>query len=1228
MSAGFSVATDAVDPGVLLIEAGAGTGKTWTIANLVVRAVVQGWIEHPGQALVVTFTEAATAELAERVRRFLAQAAAALAAEAEDPLAANSPRCAGAATSSQGPVAPSAPPLRCGPEGPPPPSSLRLLYAAMAAGVPRAEARRRVDEALLQADLLAVRTIHGFCKQTLEQAAFEARLPFETELLTDDGPLIEGVILDRWRSVLAEDPWLAAAASQGGWTPAADQQVWRAWDRHPGTRFLPDLALDQARAALAAAAAGLVLDPPARAGLLRAWAAVGWTKPGVEAGLDRAERVEALVDGCASPAGALAAAALFADPTPLARKRSKDEKAALAALLAQPWIQACAQVATAAAALLPAWRRELCAGMGAELERRKRDQHWLTQDDLLRRLDAALADPAGAALVQVLRSRHRLVLIDEFQDTDPVQWRIFRGVFATPAHRLVLVGDPKQAIYGFRGGDVATYLAAAASAGQRADLLCNQRSEPALVQAVNALFARRPQPFLDPAPAFTPAVGSAEGARRRLRCGGADWDQARVWWLDAPDAVGAVPGLVAERLGELLAADLALQDGDAPARPLGAGDCAVLVRTNRQGRAVQAALLTAGIPAVIADSGDVLASDEAQELAALLGATLEPRRAGLVRAALATRLWGWDAARLAALDRGDVAAMAAWDAVLARLERWRDALAGQGVLAWWERVQEDTGAALRLAALALGERRLTDCRHLVELLHLRRCGGAALDDLAAWLAGATDGEDDSDERRLRLDRDAAAVQVVTAHRSKGLQYPVVFCPYLWTPVRPPAGGWCLADLDRERALVHGGPRQDQAEAERFHADLAEDLRLAYVALTRARHLAVLVWGALGGTHGHDWRRSGLAWLLRGSTWELPPAAWVEAMRGSITALDGAARSTLDPIQWRDDALKVLAGHGLWPASLPARTAATAPVADPLPPWEAPRPPPARLVTSFTALTRSAHGRDQGDDRTAAPRVEEELLEGPALRGFARGPAAGVCLHELIEGWDFQVPADPAAVRAVLARHCLDQPAAHGGIDPLPVAQGLLAALAASRVAGPRGEPAVASLAQRSPGREWRFVLPLQRLTGAALAAVFRAHGQDDLAGRLEGLDGARLAGLLTGVVDWAVEDEDGRWWIVDWKSNRVAAPPGTARDQALDRILLDEHYRLQAHLYLLALHRQLRLRLPGYDPARHLGGWSYVFLRAIEPGSSAGWRSGSADPALVADLDALLAPAQAGGAQP
>ncbi len=1280
-------------PGITLVEASAGTGKTYALTELVLRLVLEDGALGEGtpdlrKLLVVTFTVAATEELKTRIRRALREALEAF-------------------------EAPEAPDSASGD-----PADFVAPFLARYGATPEARTAgaQRLRHALGQVGEAAVFTIHGFCKRVLERSAFESGEPFAFDFTEDADRLKTRVARDVWHGLVGGHADLGPLALAAGWT--LDRLAAHAGHatQFVDTRILPE-------AAPLADAVQQVRD--ARQRLRDAWHPAA-QEDVVDAGLWRMDkknkpfttdlrgvftRVDAFARGDWGEIGAVRMCETEAVAGAI-KNGSRAGKEAVARVEADPGFAACSAVIEAIDGLEMSLVHAFVASLEAGTRRAKASASLLTFDDLIERLDRALAHPStGPSLRRAIQDQFAVALIDEFQDTDPTQYRIFRRAFGGmrdeeawrdaggpteeheasgargfpsslhPASRIPLhgrplffIGDPKQAIYAFRGADVFAYLEARGDADRRLTLGTNYRSSPDLVRAVNALFGRLGsggKPFVYDGIPFEPVHAAADDPGIR----GVAPEAPMVWWaadqLERGRGSIVTKGNAREAAMEAVVSEIcALLNNERAEirdrhsglwRRLEAGDLAVLTRTNGQARDLQDRLRRVGVVAVVGKGDDIRRSQEMIEIERVLRAMARPTDSRRVRAALATEMWGWTAADLADSASGEATSgeaasgEAAPEAetrmlkVMEGLRRDRALWRRRGVfgaLTAWVRRE---GVRQRLHLYADRERRLTNLRHCLELLHEAETSeDRSVDELLHWVR--TREERTFAERQrveMRLESDDHAVQLVTMHNAKGLEYPVVFAPFVWDekdkdtwhgtfeprpPVAHVASGGAVYDLGSAAQTEH----RALADAER----LAESLRLTYVALTRARERLYVVWGPLSGGHA-----SGIGHLMR--SLPLPLAQGLssfddatrktamEHLRTSITALEEwIARAELGHVM----AVAPLPGGGGRVERIVQADDASGVRTLDSGARERVESPQARASFSSWASgaprdSMPSPGGDRADEGHATPEAESDTPEA-GLFAFASGPRAGTCLHEVLENAAFWVPAtyrnlDSANARAtlrVLRRHGLhdgSSRAHRAPCQPLADVAEMIAAVAETEIPGLGFALASAPRNHFSP--EWRFVAPLATVAPAEIADVFREHGDETLQDYADVL--ARLApeaidGLFVGSADLVVQHPDEeRWSLIDWKSNHLGPSAQHYGPEPLARAMRAHHYLLQAHLYVAGLHRHLRTRLADYDYDRHVGGAVYAFLRGITdpaPEAETGFHVVRPPRALVEALDALI----------
>jgi exodeoxyribonuclease V beta subunit len=839
----------------------------------------------------------------------------------------------------------------------------------------------------------------------------------------------------------------------------------------------------------------------------------------------------------------------------------------------------------------------------------------------------ALRGPGGPDLAVALRARYKAALIDEFQDTDPIQADVLERIWAGTDQPVYFVGDPKQAIYGFRGADVFAYLERRANVGARFTLAVNQRSDPPLLDAVAAFFAGNDR-FLIPEIAFVPI---APTARRRGCLDIEDTHKPFTVWHVEQEA-GESKDAVRRRIADAVAADIArinalsradrarLVDPERGAKPLAMSDIAVLVSTHAEGDIVRAALADAGLASVTYGADSVFESREAGDLENILRAVAEPGREALLRAALATEPFGLDAAALAALATDG----AGWEGWVTRFREYHDIARTEGFVRMWRELTLREGIAARLLGYPDGERRMTNMAHLVELLHGQAdADGLDLAQLARALAHARETPiRDPDTEQLRLESDEDLVNIVTVFRAKGLEYSVVYCPFLWDGFQQAgrgravvfhpqgASGGAVVDL--------GGPESEAHRRIAAAEELAGDLRLAYVALTRARHRCTLAWGALPQSD-----QSALAWLLHAPAHaaDVQRADPVGELKKAFRKLDAEALAT------RLDRLVADAKGALAVTPLPAGTAAREVSGARAPEALAARAfrtrlAPAWRISSFSGLV--ARNQDESPDYDSIRNVQraESLPRqtgGDDAFGLPRGVRLGSALHKVLETLDF-ASADEARIAVVVRREL-----AHAGIEDA------WAGVAARTVSDVLATPldtsgfALRDLARPDRVDELEFTYPVRGPAAGELATVLAPLRK--IGSRLpEAIGSLVLAparGFMRGYID-LIFARGGRYFIVDYKSNWLGDSIAHYAPDRLAIAMADSFYDLQYLVYAVALHRLLATRVEGYEYERHFGGIHYLFLRAMRPatGAAFGVYSVRPDASLVKALDACLAPGE------
>jgi exodeoxyribonuclease V beta subunit len=1059
--------------GLNLIEASAGTGKTYAISNIYLQLVVEGKLNIE-EILVVTFTKAATEELKGRIRGRITDALHAFSGVA---------------------------------------SGDDFLTGFVEKVKDKEMAKRRLTNALRSFDLAAIFTIHGFCLRMLHNHAFESASLFDTGLVEDQTEVLTEIVDDFWRRIFYP----------------MDLNVFRTITQEMNRERLLALAKKCMSNPL------LVID----AGTLK-------------------EKDPAATTNITGPS-------------------------------------------------IVELRQHFIDYVRKESARRKREENVRSYDDLLMDLFHALEGPGGKDLACSIRSHYKAALVDEFQDTDPLQYRIFRTIYAGSDGALFLIGDPKQSIYSFRGADIFSYMEAVHDVDRQYTLGKNWRSARELINAVNTIFGESNNPFIFESLKFQPVEpGNGSESGELTIDGMQERSPFKIWLMKRePGKKNIGKGVARALIGQAVADEIValLTKGfegrvRVDGRPIHAGDIAILVPTNWEAREMLKILKDSRVPGVIYSTESIFSSREAREIERFLSAVLEPANESNVKAALATDILGISGDDLAMFVENE----RMWDHWVEKFESYRSLLMSHGFIAMARTMLTREGVKQRLRTFPDGERRVTNILHCIELLH-----SASIEEklgtegLLKWLQEKRKKENasEADEYQIRLETDEKAVKIVTVHKSKGLEYPIVFCPFSW-------GG---AEVGKDSPIVYhdgenslqstidiGFPANENSKMYMENERLAENIRLLYVTLTRAKYRCYLAWGAVNETE-----TSALAYLLHHSSQaqkELTLATLKDFMKGLND--EQMVKDIAKLVEKSEGAIELM--------PVPQHSGRV---------YRPPQPETAVLecrqfsgdierdwrTTSFSAITS---GRDQlaeMPDRdkekiSAGPPAEQEPGESGrksiSIFDFPRGAHTGTCLHDILEHIDFTLE-NPDEMKRFIA----DKLAEYGFEDQW--ADAVYRSTVNVLTAPIMGEGNPFSLSSLRPAErlhEVEFYSPLGLISADRLGKVFRSHSgkliPEGFTGLIEDLGFKPHKGMMRGFIDMVFRADE-KYYLVDWKSNFLGGTIEDYEHGRLDEVMERELYILQYHIYAVALHQFLGVRVKDYNYNDHFGGVFYLFLRGIEP---------------------------------
>lgn len=1168
----FDCATEPLDQGVRLLEASAGTGKTYALARIYLRLVAQHGVEV-SKILVVTFTTAATEELRGRIRELLVDSLVSLTgdvASIED-------------------------------------ATIRELAESEEG---RELCIRRLRLAITCFDEAVIHTIHGFCNRVLAENSLETLALFEAELDQSADDLIAEAMLEYWRlSMAGSDPVVAASARVA---KISTEDLTKFYKGLPATRPFR-MGFDQGN------------DPETVCQelvgqfhqLRDAWQddqleyaqfveeCVTKRNRAFKQLLRHRELLDELfIEQSISPQGIEILRDVRASKLEV-RKEFADRPKPRFACLADNFSVVLDILATAV-------RVDAANFLRGRIDHWKTARGLLSFDDLLRlTADAVCRDtPSGNALRESLRISFEAALIDEFQDTDPVQFKIFRELFGMgEKHRLYLIGDPKQSIYRFRGADLEAYFDFARATGAKTySLNKNFRTTTPLVRSVNYfLSASTESPFLHPQLPFHPVhpnEGGEADQKKLFQYATGDAPALIIRELSGPeerppnksDAQSAIRTDMANEIFHLL------QNGRVGNDLVTPGDIAVLVRSNWEARKVWEYFGSRGLPAIVFTDMSLFETDEAKELCWVLQGLADARSDRAVKRALSTGLLGMCGKDFQQWEENPNE----WENWVVQFREIRKTWRKRGVYVALQQLFRRTGSMERNLVRPDGERRVTNFLHLAEVLHQATAHHSmSPSSLVVWLRTKMDQKDRSNEEfQLRLESESEAIRILTVHKSKGLEYPITFLPFLGFSPERKKGSFTYHD-DQGDLVVNMRELSSATELEQGSLEEnQEDARVLYVGLTRASSRCYLYH--IPGVPEKDEPLTAQGRIFQGINQAFEGggiSGWIESL-GNKKDIS----HEFIPLHPTDTA------NSSWRPKNPVMDTESL-LHEPFP--ETRTFPKRGRIESFSSLTSQIdfEGSDLDSVSTPEQEVVSPLAQREKIFDFPAGAKAGNFMHDVFEHICFD---DPSAWESLISEklnfHQFDSSQWTGPILEM-----------VGRVMNVELFPgfSLSSLSASDRMEEMEFLFPsLSREVGNLKN---RLPDGSKLKQYLSGLDGhgwedLESDGFITGFID-LVFRTNGRYFIVDWKSNLLNGRADGFEQAAVEEEMFDHHYILQYHLYVLAVHRFLRSRIPSYSYERDFGGVYYLFTRGVLPSTNRGIFYDRPSWGIVEKLEEVLCPA-------
>lgn len=1152
--------------GLNIIEASAGTGKTYTIEGVFIRLLLEKelLIEN---ILVVTFTEAATSELKERIREKIHQTCQVFDLGYENVFGATEKKD-------------------------------EFIKNLVNKNATDPKAKLKLETALAQFDDASIFTIHGFCQRMLTDYAFESQSRFDTELVRDQRDLLSEIGMDFWREHFyagSEDLADFVVKYYGSPQKFSDsltrllskpvKNIVTGLDHTQTNRYV-----DSAREIFNNVSQTWENSRPEIQDILL-------NHLGIKHNPYNKKNVPNWINQLS---GYFSTPDLFPFPDCLEKLTTKNihkYPSNNVDLPSHTIFDQCEVLYSTLKSIAISLQKEFIDFAVLALAEKKKILNIDYFDDLLKRFHRALHGKAGDQLVSGIRKKYQIALIDEFQDTDPIQYEIFKKIFASHDPQLFYIGDPKQSIYNFRGADIFAYLDAQKDAEKIYNLGTNWRSDADLIKAVNTIFEWAPQPFLFKNIQFNPSDASENNPVRSFYLEDSASPPFKIWYINSDETeltindakaktAKAVAGEVTHLLNLGVQKKASLYSEKTGNREyIQPHHITILVRAHSEADLIQQTLRDFSVPSVINTRASIFSSEEFSEVTAVLSAIINFNRDQTVKKALITSLF--------AVNGNDLYEMATdenqWEMTIERFRMYHELWNQSGFYSMIQMLLDKEQLRRRIISKVNGERKLTNLLQVLELFHeAENSNKLGMSGLMKWAENARDGNENQDENQIRLETDDAALQILTIHASKGLEFPIVFCPFIWKESAIKEVFFHDENQNQQLTLDLGSADMEDHKSLTKKEQLAESIRLLYVALTRAKYMCYLAWGKIKGTEGsalstlfHEGKTKGRDLFNDLENLADSSGGTIELKRLSDIADDKFRQDNSD-----NEILQCLS----FDRSLRLD-------------WG---------VSSFSAFSRKrAHDfhvqavelpdRDRLDPETSlehATALLDDQQDSLNVFNLPGGAKTGNCFHEIMEELDFQEKDSEiidAQVRQSLSKYDLEDKWQDTALQMVDNTLNVTI-----KTQHHPNRFCLKDISPQSQKSEMEFYFPLQYISTEGLKQSIKSAVPQFQNHRLyrtvERLNLMENQGFMKGFIDLIFCYQQ-RYYILDWKTNTLGQQAEEYHPDKIEEYMVDHSFVLQYYIYTIALHKVLKLKLKDYQFDKHFGGIFYFFLRGIDKNS-------------------------------
>ncbi len=1153
------------DKGTTLIEASAGTGKTYTLAEIYVRLIIEKKLTVDN-ILVVTFTNAAVKELKSRIRKRLTQTENVNAVE-------------------------------------------KIL----------------LENAARDFDKSAIFTIHGFCLRILEENAFESGSLYNTKLETDTDDYYKNIVNDFWRINFTNLPAPVIMHLNNNYMDRLQKLLKSAETGYDllraGAKTRDELYFNES----------LIISAYNK--LYKSFQTIkeNWNKKDVyksiiEIVTDKRlkqtsyKRIDTYIKQMnlflksEQPGMKLFDQFDRFTQSKLSSSKTKNNEFNTDNpffILCDDFKNSFDEFDTLCLNFLTGIEYRFPEFIKTESAKIKEKNNILFYNDLIDRISEALKKISGMKFAEKIRFEFKAALIDEFQDTDKRQYEIFKNIFGEKSI-LFLIGDPKQSIYGFRGADVFTYIEAVKTASNTETLQKNWRSAEDLVKSVNSIFERIRYPFIFPEIPFNPVNYPDNPSSYFIEDKNGPLN---VFFMTASNSKDSALNIGTSReSADILIADeivnilnlseqgkaYKIESNSEIKNKIRASDIAVLVKKNKNGLTVQNMLRERGVPSVIYATESVFQSIEAEELFRIMKAVSSPSNINVIKSALATSIFGYSAEQIikeTTEEKGH-------GILSEKFKRWKTVWENSGFISMIKKLLSEEKIKSAIIKFYGGERSITNIGHLAELINeAEENSKNNIDASIKWLQDKiiSNKNYDSNENQLRLETDENAVTIISIHKSKGLEYGIVFCPDLWDS--SPENTF-IKYHENSDTVLDIAPDENTKNISEYES-LAEELRVIYVALTRARYRTYLTWGKIKKTYN-----SAAAYLFH-SPADFNPNE--EKKRhdliskateniNMISELKSMKRLNIIVKNIQSDTVrKDFKTHSIKKASEEKKICRDIDFTI----------DKGFKILSYSALLKNNFSDEKDHDvflniknKNLKPDIKET-----GINQFPKGALSGIFFHEIFEESDYK---DSVSIRQTaidkIKKFRISE-------EWIPTAIETVNKILDIEIKADNNPFKLNQTGFVSRLNELEFYFPLNKFNTAEFIKICSQYEKSITTDSITEIN--RTDGYIKGFIDLVAEN-NGKYYIFDWKTNHLGDTAGEYNCDSLKSSMIEGNYFLQAIIYSIAVHRYLKSRIKDYSYSKHFGGAFYVFIRGVTGGYGSSFFHFRPEEELIKTLDTFI----------